>query len=273
MLKDAFCLHACIVLAGGLFGLVSDDRKPPALPTVKFPDVKVPERPVIVEPVSSLAVGEMYVIDSNAKALVTSSPVGRVKVTVQTLAVGEKLTVIGKFVDGTGIEIRTYKADAGPRFLYVVTAVGKGPVEIIVATELDEASVVRRTLEVTGGSDPTPPPVTDQFVKDLRTAFAQETATDQALMSKLVEVYTYTGDLVNKDATWVGVFNAMQVKSESLKLTGKLMKVKTVIQAELKKVLPTGTLPADQKIGTDADKAKAVFDKVIAGLKQVVVPA
>lgn len=118
--------------------------------------VRLPKAPPAPAPapgeVSRLAGDQWYVIDSDVPLVVLSSPAGLVKVTRDAGPVKMR----GRFVDGAGSETRTY---AG-KHVYTVEAIAAGRVELLVVPvgATDETGVIRRTIDVTAGRGPCPPP-------------------------------------------------------------------------------------------------------------------
>jgi len=101
----------------------------------------------------SLAADQLFVIDSDIPVLVLASPRGLVSITEEAGPV----KVRGKFVDGTGVETRTFKGKS----VVTVEAIAAGRCELLVVPvgAAKGEQVVRRTLDVIVGQGPIPPPV------------------------------------------------------------------------------------------------------------------
>lgn len=166
-------LHHAWVLAAALGSLagVGAGGDPP----VRFPDPPAPPpgpspapAPRPVDPPgpprpTELTADSVYVIDSDVRLVVVSSPRGKIVVTEDEGPV----RVRGRFVDGDGrTETRTYKG----KFVYTVEAVpgASGAVDLIVFPEgsKTQADVIWRQLMVRAGVGPLPPPKPDPVVPD-----------------------------------------------------------------------------------------------------------
>lgn len=129
-----------------------------ASPAADPPKVRLPAAPTLPQPMPSpdapitLTADLLLVCDSDVECVVLCSPKGRLKVTPAKGPV----TARGKFVDGTGVEMRTF---AGP-WLYFVEAAEPGECELIVVPVGGrEADVLRR--RVVSQTGPLPPPKPD----------------------------------------------------------------------------------------------------------------
>jgi hypothetical protein len=155
-------LHFLLTLAG-LVGVVTDQAEPPKgpdpKPAVRLPvapaPVAEPKRPTPPVPVSRLGLDQLYVIDSDYDLLVLDSPQGVVRVTEDA----GPLRVRGRFVDGTGVETRTFRG----KEVHVVEAVKTGKVELLVIPigkkdVVLPGDIIRVTLDVDAGEGPRPPP-------------------------------------------------------------------------------------------------------------------
>lgn len=118
--------------------------KTPVIPT-PMPD---PGTAVVLSPLAN------YIIDSDVECIVLCSPQGVLKVTADK----GPMTVRGEFVDGKGIEKRTY---AGP-YLYFVEPATDGQCELIVIPVGSKGGdIVRRTILSQTGPRPPPEPKPD----------------------------------------------------------------------------------------------------------------
>lgn len=116
----------------------------------------VPGDPKVV---SSLAVEDWYVVESDMEIIALQSPDNVLDIE----ATHGPITVRGKFADGTGkIETRVYTSS----YVYFVTAKKPGKTELILIPlgVKMESEIVRQELTVTDGTGPNPPP--DPFVPD-----------------------------------------------------------------------------------------------------------
>lgn len=268
---------ACAV-STQLFSLVSDDAKPlafvdnavaperavkePIYPTKKKVDPSVPINGVI----DNLPEGYLYVIRHTEKLLVNDSPAGLV--TVKEFATnGKSLVIPGRFVDGDGtFEVREYTEP----FVYLIAPKAKGTVELLVNTSLERSATNRVPLNVSGegGITPPPGPVVDPLVKALQDAYNLESEEEKKFLPTVITFYDSAASLLKLNKTWVSFFVGMQKRAEELKVDGKLVGVKSVVQGELKKVFPSGKLPDDLEIPDPAAVTKK-FDQVVAALKKV----
>lgn len=148
-----------------VFGHVANMQEPTharAQDTKKSPgEIRFPSAPIEVIPlpkptpgaVLTLALDQLYVIDSDIPILLFDSPVGMVKWTKEA----GPLKIRARFVGEEGIKTKTF---AG-KYIYSVEAKKTGAVELIVvpvgATE--ESAAIRRVLDVDAGEGPRPPPV------------------------------------------------------------------------------------------------------------------
>lgn len=121
----------------------------PAPPVVNLPEVVVvPEAGTPTK----LTGAELYVFDGNTPCVVTTSPRGILAVTREA----GPLKVKGIFAGGTGkVETRSF---AG-KYVWMVDVVATGRAELLVFPPgiIDEAGILRRTIDANHG--PLPPPV------------------------------------------------------------------------------------------------------------------
>lgn len=154
-----FALSASIT-AFGHFANVHEPTRATAQEQPKSVDVRFPTVPVEVVPtpkpapnaVMKLAMDEWYIIDADVPILLFDSPVGMVKVTKES----GPLTLRGRFVGEVGVKTKKVKG----KYIYQVEAAKTGAVELIVVPvgATDEASAIRKTLDVDAGEGPRPPP-------------------------------------------------------------------------------------------------------------------
>lgn len=130
---------------------------PPVSAQIRLPAIVEPPSPTPVEPqqVTKLEADLWYVIDSDIPLIALSSPDGIVTITRES----GPLRLRGKFVDGKGVETRSY---AGPH-IYIVEAAKKGITELLLVPQgaTEDSDVIRRTLTVMGGGPQPPPPDPD----------------------------------------------------------------------------------------------------------------
>lgn len=173
-MKHLLSLFLASALVGPVWGQAPTPPVPSG-PTVVFPSIPAPAPIVQPGQATLLQTDQLYVIQSSAPVVVVASPQGVVKITPD---VGP-LRIRGKFVDGTGIETRTFK---GPN-IYLVEATGSGNCELIVVPSLDPKAVDRRTLTteipapIPPGPTPNPPAPSNPLPSDkLRVLTVYETA-------------------------------------------------------------------------------------------------
>lgn len=122
--------------------------------TVRMPDATMAVADVSPTTPKKLTLDLLYYVDSDVELLVLPSPIGMVNIVKET----GPLKARGKFIDNpTKIATKTY---AG-KFLYQIEAAKTGRCEILIVPvgTNDEAKVIRRTLDVSAGEGPQPPPV------------------------------------------------------------------------------------------------------------------
>lgn len=148
------------------FGVVAcaeppDDIKPltPApVPDVVFPiqPIPAPVDPLPVDPTAKLTLttSTFYILTTNVDAVVTSSPLGLVKITKEA----GPITIRGVFVDSNG---KTVTRKYTGKNIYYVDAVASGDVEILVIKTgvTDESKILRNSITVDAGTTPPKPPV------------------------------------------------------------------------------------------------------------------
>lgn len=118
------------------------------------------------------------------------------------------------------------------------------------------------------GPTPTPPSPADPLVSALQTAFNAETdAGKAALLVKLAEFYKESVPLVDSANTFGELFTKMGVLAKSKGISGKLTKVQSVIQAELKTNLSTNA--EDPLILENRGSVKAVLTSVASAVDKV----
>lgn len=142
------------VFASLLFVLPAFSQAPK--PIVRWPVIPVAAAPVDPGTVPKLSVDRLYVIASDAPAIVHLSPKGLAKVTASP----GPITVFAKFIDGgAGYEERTFKEKNVWRIQSLGTEDG-GRMEIAyipVGATTDEEIIVK-TVDVEGNKGPQPPP-------------------------------------------------------------------------------------------------------------------
>jgi hypothetical protein len=137
------------------------------------PDILLPTNSVVVEPkpvpivetnATELPASTWYVIQSKTALTVIDSRQGYISLKEHKLSSSTSATYIGKFVGGSGSfdEERTYPINDDYNFIYVVRALKKGTVELILLPKGadDTTGIQRQILTVMGGS-PNPPPILD----------------------------------------------------------------------------------------------------------------
>ena len=130
-------------------------------PAIRFPDPPAPAPSPMPAPGSPTKLpGDVwYVVESDTPLLVFDVPTGVVKVTRED----GPLKVKGKFVDGAGVQTKTFR---GPH-VYTIEAAHTGKVEVLFLPvgAKDAGEAVRKTLEVTEPEDcekrPKPDPKPD----------------------------------------------------------------------------------------------------------------
>lgn len=134
---------------------------------IRLPDpVVVPDKmppPVVVDPVAKINGDEIYVVDSDTPCVVLASPVGVVSVTEESGPV----RVRGRFVGGTGqVETKTFR---GKQVFLVEGGILPGKVELLIVPQgaTKAADILRRTIIVSEGKGPRPPPVPDVVPVDV----------------------------------------------------------------------------------------------------------
>lgn len=265
--------HYSAFLVGMAFGHISDPTaNKKEQPEIIFPKLVRNAPKSVPEEVGTLRVDQFYVIQSDKRLLILDSPSGLVSISEDAVPVGTTMKLRGRFVDGTGVETRTYNGDKGPLYLYTVESTGTtGKVEILISSEINRDKTIRKSLSVVG-TDPVPIPIPDtktEFEKTLKAAYDGETYADKALLPKLVTLYTEAGTKATATQTWVGLFAVMNTKAKELGIDGHLLAVKKVISGELGKILPTGDIPANLQIGDKAKDASDAFARVVAALEKV----
>lgn len=125
-------------------------------PAIRFPDPPAPAPSPMPAPgtPTKLPGDVWYVVESDTPLLVFDVPTGVVKVTRED----GPLKVKGKFVDGAGVQTKTFR---GPH-VYTIEATHAGKVEVLFLPvgAKDASEAARKTLEVTEPEDcekPKPP--------------------------------------------------------------------------------------------------------------------
>lgn len=126
----------------------------PMTPVTTEPNQPVPVIDVSVpKPISQLAIGDWYVIESDIELIVLQSPDKLLTIEVSSGPV----KAMGRFCDGNGkVESREYKR----AFVYFVSSENPGKTELILipVAVAAQADIVRQVLTVSGVG-PQPPPV------------------------------------------------------------------------------------------------------------------
>lgn len=123
----------------------ADDKPKMVLPSIPAP---APTPGVV----SRLGQDQLYVMHSDDEWVVTASPQGIVKITKET----GPIRIRGRFVDGTGIETRTFAA----KNVWIIEAAATARCEVLAipAGAKTEADILRQLLDVDNGTAPWPPP-------------------------------------------------------------------------------------------------------------------
>lgn len=163
-------MHALVYMLSFLAGFNTplEYADPPAPPLPKadairfpaFPATPVPPGPGPVipipgpTPVVKLTAGQIYVIEADVAAMVTTSPPGLATVTVDS----GPIKIRGQFVESPGKN--QTKVFSG-KTVYTIEPSGVGRVEIIVVPTgaVNEKDIQRTLLDVDDGTKPIPPPV------------------------------------------------------------------------------------------------------------------
>ncbi len=145
-------LHRVASLAVLLGASALGAAPPEVFDPVRLPFVEVVAPNPPPRAVTALAAEQLYVIDSDVELRVLASPEGVVSVGADA----GPIKIRGKFVENAGgrTTTRTYK---GP-FVYTVEAATTGKVELLIVRTDGKGGVIRRTLDVTAGEGPIPPP-------------------------------------------------------------------------------------------------------------------
>lgn len=151
----SFRLAFAGILFTGLTALAGDN------PTPAF---RLPVSPVVPSPmpsaVTTLAEGQVFVIQREADFRVYEGVKGAVSVKVRKLTKGQSHSIDGVFVDGTGQrEEREYVGTEAGVYLAVIRPLKDGPVDVILAPRVaTEEWEIRLPLTVRMGNGPQPPP-------------------------------------------------------------------------------------------------------------------
>lgn len=151
-ISSKLALAALLLVMAGALALGAD--LPIRFPTVPAAPMPAPSPAPAPKNVEKLSADQLYVIDSDTPILVISSPQGLVSASEETGPV----KIRGKFVDGKGkTETRTFKG----KVVFTIEAIGTGKVDLIIvpvgATKAED--VIRKTIDVTNGTAPNPPPI------------------------------------------------------------------------------------------------------------------
>lgn len=174
---------------------------------VRFPELPEVVPPPTPRPIAELKADQWYVIESAEPVVVIGSPDGRVKITADVGPMRMK----GLFVDGNGIETRTYSSP----YIYTVEAASNGSVELLaIPSEVKSSDdVIRKTLVVSGvGPQPPPDPKPDPEPKP------PDPKPPGKLMVLVVEETDSRGSL---PASQIAVFGAKEIR-DFMKSAGEL---------------------------------------------------
>lgn len=141
-----------VLLASACLGAADGPIRVPVAPPVPQPMPAPPAPDAAVR----LAGDMLYVVDSDQPVIVLASPKGLVSISEEA----GPIKVRGRFVGGTGlVETKTFRG----KHVVTVEAVGTGRCELLVVPvgAAKEADVIRRTLDVSSGEGPIPPPKPD----------------------------------------------------------------------------------------------------------------
>jgi len=220
-------------------GVYGDRSAPPAPPAIDLPSgPPLPPAPKPPNTPTKLLANTLYVIAADPECIILTSPSGLVKVTAEK----GPIKVRGQFVDGIGVETRTFTRPN----VYFLDAAGTGLVELLVipAGATLPGQVIRRNLDVDDGAQPLPPaPPTDPLTATLQAAYALETDADKAAsLGQLVGLYQKSASGIVNDPgikTYGDLYDALAIARKALMADTVLVKLRSAIGAQLVKDLPT----------------------------------
>lgn len=165
----------------------------------------------------------------------------------------------------------------GKSAVFATATPGSYTIWVVAASDKGEMTKAKMLVNVTGGPiippgpgpgpGPNPPQPDDALTAAVKAAYALEADLNKiVLVQQLASSYQAGLDAVNAATTYNDVFLAAAKKAEQLSLTSdKLVKLRTLFQAELKRVVPAKTdTPLDAAGKT---KLKDTFEHIIAALK------
>ena len=239
MVMLQFAVYAMFVAAPILSTFPAADIRLPVAPKIDIPPAPPTE-------ISKLKADQFYVIDADAPVIVLSSPLGFVKVTEEA----GPIKVRGRFVDGTGVETRTFKG----KHVYIVEAVQDGKIELILVPDgaKTEKDAIRRNLNVETGIGPQPPPdaPADPILANVQAAYTADTSTTKAAdKAALRAVYAATADALADVKTAGDLFGVISGATKA-RIGDRLKPARTIFGTELEKFLPSdpsAVLTANQK--------------------------
>lgn len=215
-------------------------------PQIRLPMSVTPAVPTVI---TELKEDSWFVIEADVPCIVLASRKGFVSI------VPEKgpLKLRGKFADGDGkVETRSYTAKS----LWIVEPLATGEVELLIVPSgaVDEASVVRRTLVVSGNGPrpppkpepgPTPTPITAKTLTVVIVEKALErTPESAAIIANLSYWDSLKATVETVHIVPIGSSIAELYKKQVANNSGKLPIV-ILMDHESKKVLFSGPLPED----------------------------
>jgi len=123
-----------------------------------------------------------------------------------------------------------------------------------------------------GPNPPVPPGPTDPLTQALQLAYGQETEADKAKSLNALQALYEQGAKAAKErtdlTTWGALFQALTDVANAVGVKGKILKVQTVIQSELKRALPTDTSTKLDDAGRNlAQQTFAKMATALAGVK------
>lgn len=121
---------------------------------IRWPNTVVAPAPTPTpQAVTKLSADMLYVVEWDKDFFLLASPANLVTMVKEA----GPITIRGVFADGNGkVQTKKFKG----KNVYVVEAVGTGTVELLAVPSgvTDEATIVRKTLDVDSGAGPRPPP-------------------------------------------------------------------------------------------------------------------
>jgi hypothetical protein len=243
---------------------------PPVATVVNLPEIQVIPAPGVV---TTLSAGELYVFDSNAECVVTTSPPGVLLVTKEDGPVKIK----GVFAGGAGkVETRRF---AG-KYVWTVDVAATGRAELLIfpAGTKDESGIVRRMIDANAGPRPPPKPdpvdpvvpVLTPFQVKLQAAFRADGATADskakyaALWRQAAKTMVYDPGIT----TTVAMLTELQTAVKLLGIpANSLNGTARVIADELNPLMPTPATGTLTKATRDA--MAAIFARIAQDLEVI----